>query len=116
MKANFMIFVIIVATVIIVSSHLFINFGNNKDFEDENPQKELKYNCNEISNSFDKSIIANIIMDSMGEKEYIIQNNKSNSTNSNSKQEMNYQIVGLICLLFMSSIVLFLASWYSAKR
>jgi ABC-type multidrug transport system permease subunit len=55
-------------------------------------------------------------MDSMGEKEYIIQNNKSNSTNSNSKREMNYQIVGLICLLFMASIVLFLATWYSAKR
>ncbi|RNI15492.1 hypothetical protein EFE42_01830 [Methanohalophilus sp. RSK] len=110
MKANFIIFVIIVATVIIVSSHLFINFDNNEDFEDESPQKELKYNCNEISNSFDKSTIANVIKDSMGEKEYIIQNNRSNSTNSKSNRNINYQIVGLICLLFMASIVLFFVS------
>jgi hypothetical protein len=54
--------VIIVATTIITSSHLLINFDNNEDFEDEHPQKELKYNCNEISNSFDKSTIANVII------------------------------------------------------
>jgi len=30
---------IIMATVIVASSHLFINVDNKEDFEDENPQK-----------------------------------------------------------------------------
>jgi hypothetical protein len=110
-----MIVTIIVVAAITVSSLSIIDIGNNRNIENTNLQNELKYNCNGIINSFDKITIIYIVM-YMGEKKYIIQKNKSNSTNNNSNRDINYQIMGLICLLFMSSMVLFFVSWYSAKR